>query len=218
MSPDDRKSDEPLLFDLPLKAPEDEGATPDKPHRERQPLVLEGLLGERPRPPSRAQRSRDAGRDTVEGPAGPRLTLVADRGAAREGIPPALPIGPRLAAGLLDLGVHALTFGLTLAGIRAMGARLEVVELPAMALFLLLFSLLYHVVPLAVWGRTPGMASVGLAARSEEDGPLSFGQAGRRWLGSLASALLLGLPILFAPRGRTLTDRLSATRLHRSQR
>ncbi|HUP42559.1 MAG TPA: RDD family protein, partial [Thermoanaerobaculia bacterium] len=81
---------------------------------------------------------------------------------------------------------------------------------PALVLFLLVFSFLYTVLPLAFWGQTPGMAWAGLVARARGYESLTFSQTGRRWLGGLLTAALLGLPALLAAGGgRSMADRLS---------
>ena len=80
-------------------------------------------------------------------------------------------------------------------------------------LLLLVFSLFYTVVPLAFWGKTPGMAAVGLACQAGDDLPLTFAEALRRWLGELVTVLLLGLPSLLAlgATRRSLADRWSGS-------
>ena len=82
---------------------------------------------------------------------------------------------------------------------------------PAVALFLLSFSFLYTVVPLAFWGHTPGMAWAGLDARGRDGEPLAFDQTARRWIGGILTLLLLGLPLLLAFGGRSLSDLLSGS-------
>jgi hypothetical protein len=96
-------------------------------------------------------------------------------------------------------------------GALGLGVALDTSEVPAFALFGLVFSFLYTVVTLAFWGSTPGMAAVGLVARSGRDQPLSFGQTGLRWLAGLATVALCGLPLVVALTGRSLADRLSGS-------
>ena len=92
-------------------------------------------------------------------------------------------------------------------------ARLRDIDLTGLAfllLFFLPFSFLYQVFPLAFWGRTPGMARTGLVARGRDGRSLTFGQAGLRWLASVLTVLLLGLPVLSTQlTGRSLADRIS---------
>ena len=82
---------------------------------------------------------------------------------------------------------------------------------PALALFLLSFSFLYTVVPLAFWGHTLGMAWAGLTARNRDGEPLTFDQTARRWLGGLLTLAILGLPLLVTGDRRSLTDLLSGS-------
>ncbi len=74
---------------------------------------------------------------------------------------------------------------LALLGVRGMGVRPSLADWPAFALFLLSFSFLYTVVPLAFWGHTLGMAWGGLTSRNRDGEPLTFDQTARRWLGGI---------------------------------
>jgi uncharacterized RDD family membrane protein YckC len=121
-------------------------------------------------------------------------------------------IGRRLAAGAADLLVHLAVAVLALAGCRYLGVVPALRDWPALAVFLLSFSFLYTVVPLAFWGRTLGMTWAGLTAESTEGEPLSFDQTARRWLGALLTLATLGLALLLALTGRSLSDRLSGSR------
>lgn len=117
----------------------------------------------------------------------------------------------RLLAGLADGVMHAAMVALGVIGARQVGVRPVLADWPGFVLFLLAFSFLYVVVSLAFWGHTLGMAWVGLSSRSRDGEALSFDQAVRRWLGGILSACLLGLPLLFAFRGRTLSDLISSS-------
>jgi uncharacterized RDD family membrane protein YckC len=121
-------------------------------------------------------------------------------------------IGRRLAAGAADLLVHVAVAVLALAGCRYLGVTPALRDWPAIAVFLLSFSFLYTVVPLAFWGHTLGMTWAGLTAESAEGEPLSFDQTARRWLGALLTLATLGLALLLALTGRSLSDRLSGSR------
>jgi len=121
-------------------------------------------------------------------------------------------IGRRAAAGAADLLVHVAVAILVLAGCRALGVMPAVADWPAFGVFLLSFSFLYTVVPLAFWGHTLGMTWAGLTAESNGGEPLSFDQTARRWLGALLTLATAGLPLLLALRGRSLADRLSGSR------
>jgi hypothetical protein len=148
-----------------------------------------------------------------------RPVPVASR-AAERGRPAPSPAGPapfraRLFAGLADLAVHVAVAALALLGARALGAAPALAQLPAFALLVVVFSLFYTVVPLAFWGKTPGMAAVGLACQAGDDLPLTFAEALRRWLGELATVLAAGLPGLLALGAgrRSLADRWSRSDL-----
>jgi len=127
----------------------------------------------------------------------------------------AAPFHARLFAGLVDLGVHVAVAALALGGARLLEVRPASAQLPAFALLLLVFSLFYTVVPLAFWGKTPGMAAVGLACQAGDDLPLTFAEALRRWLAELVTVAALGLPGLLALGGarRSLADRWSGSEL-----
>lgn len=143
------------------------------------------------------------------------LDLESRRGSGR---PPATPrpagsqpagIGSRLAAGIIDLIVHLALVGVLIGGSAMLGVELAARHWPAVGLVTLLFSFLYHVVPLAFWGHTPGMSVAGLRARTRDDQPLSMPQATRRWMALLLTVATAGLGVLLALGGRSLADRLS---------
>jgi uncharacterized RDD family membrane protein YckC len=121
-------------------------------------------------------------------------------------------IGRRLTAGGADLLVHVAVAVLAVAGCRYLGVFPAMRDWPALGIFLLSFSFLYSVVPLAFWGHTLGMTWAGLNAESLDGEPLSFDQTARRWLGMLVTLAALGLPVLLALTGRSLSDRLSGSR------
>lgn len=133
-------------------------------------------------------------------------------------IEPALPIEleerpanltDRLGAALLDLGVMAAVAIVLVLGAMLLGVSPRTDDWPLFFVPWLLFSFLYHVVPTAFWGRTPGMASMSLVARAADGGALSFGQALKRWLATLGTTALLGVPGLLALTGRSTADRVS---------
>lgn len=224
--------DEPSLFDLPLDnppaaaepSPRAEGkrrpSHREQPPHEPQPapaadasdalpdLPLE-LFEPAPEPPSAPRAVRRPERlepPAVEAAAGPLGPVEADRSAGG----PASP-GARLAAGAADLLVHAAVAVAVLVGARLLGTRPSLSDGPAVALFLLSFSFLYTVLPLAFWGQTLGMTWAGIASRSLDGEPLAFDQTARRWLGALLTLITLGLPLFLAPRGRSLSDLLSGS-------
>ncbi|HYO16532.1 MAG TPA: RDD family protein [Thermoanaerobaculia bacterium] len=211
--PDEDTNDEPLLFDLPL-------STPERPNA--------GEMGkvERRGPAERAPRTLREDR----APAPPELPLAAREEVRRGPTPvpspePAAPeeepeptsksgyagLGSRLAAGAADLLVHAAIAVVALAGIQMMGIRPAVADWPALLTFLLSFSFLYMVVPLAFWGHTLGMTWANITSRNPDGEPLTFDQTARRWLGSLLTTATLGIPLFVAGRGRSLSDWLSGS-------
>jgi uncharacterized RDD family membrane protein YckC len=80
-----------------------------------------------------------------------------------------------------------------------------------LAIVLLLFSFLYHVVPLAFWGHTPGMTVAGMRTRTLDARPRSLPQATRHWLALLLTVATAGLGVLLAFGSRSLADRLSGS-------
>lgn len=188
--------DAPFLFDLPLEGParEPEPAI----HHETAPAPLP----EPERPEKRApRRPRGLSELPVEEfhPAPRRVGKV--RGALRS----------RLSAGIADLVVHGALGVVAMVGARLLGARPGVDDWPAIAAFLLSFSFLYTVLPLAFWGQTLGMAWADLTSRNRDGEPLTFDQAARRWLGSLLTAGTLGLPLFVTAGRRSLTDLVSGS-------
>jgi uncharacterized RDD family membrane protein YckC len=127
----------------------------------------------------------------------------------------AAPFRGRLFAGRVDLAVHVGVAALALFGARLLGVPPALALLPPFAVLLVVFSLFYTVVPLAFWGKTPGMAAVGLACQAGDELPLTFAEALRRWVGELATVALVGLPGLLAlgASRRSLADRWSSSEL-----
>ena len=178
---------EPLLFDLPLGAPE-------RTERKR-PARVPAPPASLPLPVAESEPHVQDEEDE----------LVEETGEGYAGA------ASRLSSGAADLVVHVALGVVILLGCRAMGIRPTLAEGPAIALFLLAFSFLYHVVPLAFWGHTLGMAWAGITSRNLDGEPLTFDQTARRWLGSLLTTATLGLPLLLSRGGRSLTDRLSGS-------
>ncbi len=121
-------------------------------------------------------------------------------------------LGSRLAAGIIDLIVHGALLGILIGGSSRLGVAIGTRHAVPLAIMLLLFSFLYHVVPLTFWGNTAGMAVAGLRTRTLEDEPLSLSQAVQRWLALLVTAATLGVGSLIALSGRSFADRLSNSR------
>jgi len=121
-----------------------------------------------------------------------------------------VPLKVRLTAGLIDLGLMLGVMLVVWAGLWLLGIEIDLVARALVLVFLLPFSFLYQIFPLAFWSRTPGMARVGIIAKSRDGQALSFSQAALRWVGSVLTVMALGLPlILTATSGRSLADRLS---------
>lgn len=123
---------------------------------------------------------------------------------------PAPSLRARVEAGLTDLVAVVLVLLVTSVGLWWIGLDLRPALLVPLLLFLVPFSFLFEVFPLAFWGRTPGMARVGLVARNFDGRSLSFSQAALRWLAALLTVVTLGLPLmLIVATGQSLADRLS---------
>lgn len=192
------------LFDFPLDAegepsaidPESDSADEPAPRRTAKRRDSVPNLHLVPKPPAAAP----AAVPTV---VAPRI----DGGSS----PP--PLGRRLLAGAIDLGAQALAITIAFAGVRLLGVVPSAASTVPFALLALVFSFLYCVVPLAFWGRTPGMAMARAHARSLDDQPLSVGQTILRWLGALLTLTLAGLPALLAlVGGRSLADQISGSK------
>lgn len=197
-----------LDFDLPLrpKAPAgppgeiaDAGADPgDRAEARDLPLFPEA-----PEPPEEP---------SDEGASGePPEQAGASGGELEESVT----FGVRVLGALADLAVHGGVLVLAILGQSFLGLASSAQQAPAYAVFLLAFSFLYCVVPMAFWGQTPGMASLGLVVRAADGENLTFPQTALRWLAAVATLLFLGLPLLLATSGRSLGDRWSRSRTHR---
>jgi uncharacterized RDD family membrane protein YckC len=198
--------EEPLLFDLPLSAPgsrEEPDELPVTPRRS-PPEARRPAPAATPIAPARAGRSGPIPVPATEAEEDAEPATAAGEFAGG---------GKRLAAGLADLVVHAAIGVLALLGCRGLGVRPDLSEVPAFAAFLLSFSFLYTVLPLAFWGHTPGMAWAGITSHNapQNGEPLTFDQTVRRWLGAILTSALAGLPLLLAFGGRTLTDWISGS-------
>jgi uncharacterized RDD family membrane protein YckC len=202
--------EEPMLFDLPLSAPgsdEDPDEPPMRaPRQQRSESRRPAPESERSHETTRTERPRPVPVASTAPPAGP--PVANEEPAARgEFAGP----GRRAASGLADIVVHVAVAVVALLGCRALSVEADFREIPAFALFLLSFSFLYTVLPLAFWGHTPGMAWAAITSHNRDGEPLTFDQTVRRWLGGLLTMALLGLPLLVAPGGRTLTDWISGS-------
>ena len=133
---------------------------------------------------------------------GPRHQAGAQAGAT---------LGQRAGAGIADLGVCVAVAVVLFVALLAQGVQPELSDWPAGVLFLLTFSFLYAVLPLAFWGRTPGMALSGVRSSGRDGRPLTFRQAVLTWLGAVLTVALAGLPLLLALGGRSLSDLISGS-------
>jgi len=191
----DEDTEDQLLFDLPL----DPAAARNAQTRETRRTPV------RPRPESAPAPAPAPPRPLVIHEEEGDSTVSEEPAAARAGL------GSRLAAGAADLLVHAAVLMITLIGIRLLGVHATLADAPALGLFLLAFSFLYTIVPLAFWGHTLGMAWTGLTAQNRDGEPLTFDQTARRWLGGVLTLAAAGLPLLLALGGRSLADLLSGS-------
>jgi uncharacterized RDD family membrane protein YckC len=199
-------AEESPLFDLPLERPLAEPAPAVEIEQPRLPLTVA-------EDPHAAEPSeRDAPHD------GPLPVETPTAASRRRGGPAPVTLRQRAAGGVIDLGVCAAVLVLLLVALLAQGVRPEMADWPAGALFLLTFSFLYAVLPLAFWGRTPGMSLVGLRAASSDGGPLTFRQAVLAWLAAVLTVALVGLPLLLALGGRSLGNLISGSVTRRLRR
>ena len=188
------KPDEPLLFDLPLDVAAE---------RRRPPVAAERKRPAAPAPVSTATDALEQQEDAAEPPESGEPAVKTAAGGTGA--------GSRIAAGAADLLVHAAVAVVLLVGTRMLDVRPGLEDWPALAVFLVAFSFLYMVVPLAFWGHTLGMAWAGLVARNRDGEPLTFDQTARRWLGGVLTLGLLGLPLLLTGARRSLTDVISGS-------
>ena len=201
------EDEEPSLFDLPLEP--ERASRAERPPAPALPPDDDPLLPLAPPAP----RAVPAAKEPAPRPKPKRAAEPEELDA--EAIRDA-PIGapsakPRLLAGTADLLVHAAVAVAAVAGSRLLGVSPRPADWPAVALFVLVFSFLYTVLPLAFWGQTLGMAWARIAAQGKDGEALTFDQTARRWLGALLTAGTLGLPLLATNRRRSLSDRLSGS-------
>jgi len=208
---------EPGLFDLPLEP------VPEAARRSRgraTPPERGADLGELAVGPETLPLFSDEEIDRhldaeLESPAPEALDEIAPSRPRAVPDPPRSPETAHLAARFRatcgDLAVLAAAGLAAAVGARTLSAPVGVDQLAPLLLFVVVFSFVYAVVPLAFWGGTPGMIWAGLVARTSASEPLSFGQSVLRWFAGWATLGLLGLPGLLAVTGRSLVDRLSAS-------
>lgn len=191
----DTTTDSDLLFDLPLEIP---AAQRDQETAEvtRQGIefaeVQTPLVFESPNP-----------HETNETPAPAFAT----------GSPGEPSLGSRFSAAILDLGTLVAGLAVAVGGIIVLGVRPTLALWPPLVLFLLSFSFLYTVMPLAFWGKTPGMAYARIVCRGNNGLPLTIPQTVLRWVGLVVVYAGAGLPALLALSGVSLSDLLSGSRV-----
>ncbi len=138
----------------------------------------------------------------VESPVATPASPVAEAASA----------GVRLLASIVDLSIMlAMSISIWI-GLVFLGVETGSSTWPGVVLFLLSFSFLYFVFPLAFWGRTPGMSLLGLIARTPQNQPLTFLQTVQRWLAALGTIAALGVPLALLFSGDSLADRVSRSR------
>jgi hypothetical protein len=180
---DETPPEEPLLFDLPLEPPaRGEAARRPAPRAPRaEPLEEPSLpYDEQPqRAPRRRSATEEARLALLQAvPDPPAREDDAGEEADGDGRPR---LASRFAGGGADLLLHAAVGVASVAGLRfLLGVQPVLSDWPAVLLFLLSFSFLYTVVPLAFWGHTLGMAWAGLTSHNRDDEPLTFDQTVRR--------------------------------------
>lgn len=123
-------------------------------------------------------------------------------------------LGLRVQAGLADVAFIALVAAGTTVSLMVSGIVLSTTTLGGVLVFVLDFSFLYLLLPLAFWGRTPGMAWAGVRAIALDGGLLTFRRCAVRWFVGVLTVATGGLLALVALIGRrSLADRLSGSRL-----
>jgi hypothetical protein len=150
-------AEEGLLFDLPLDRTPADARVAEDAEQPALPLAEEQV----PQPPEEpAFDSRDDEPLPVDAP---------PAGARRPTTPPAgVTLRQRAAAGVADLGACAAVMVVLLVALLAQGVRPALSDWPAGALFLLTFSFLYAVLPLAAADVSPGgpqVAGIGVDGR-----------------------------------------------------
>lgn len=156
------------------------------------------------------------GKDLWEGlPEPPSGALRARRqGTATDAASGAAPLSRRVMAFVADVALVSLIVAGALLGAQLVtGHRPRLSGLPWAGAFAVYFSFFAVVLPLLLFGRTLGLALAGLRVREGENGHgLTLSEAAARWVGTLASAAAVGLPLLWTARDGelpTLADRLS---------
>jgi uncharacterized RDD family membrane protein YckC len=214
---DPHEGDEPSLFDLPLAPP-----SRDKP-KGRLDLPEASAAPPRPRPelplrptPAPAPVRRAATREEPAAASGSTPGSAVSTGSPGSPGADTARLRSRVAAGVADLVVHAALGVTAIAGSALLGVRPQTDQAPPVALFVLTFSFVYTVIPLAFWGQTLGMVWAGLVAQNRDGEPLTFDQSARRWFGQLLTLFTAGLPLIATGNGRSVADLLSGSETHQA--
>jgi len=145
-------------------------------------------------------------------------SVAAAAEARDEAGPSAAPLSSRAAAAAADAAVVLLlTAAAILAARWATGRTPTPAGLAWTAAFLVFLSFFAIVPPLVLFGRTVGMALADLAVRAESGSAgIDAAEASRRWAGTLATGLLVGLPLIWTAadaQAPTPADRFSGRAL-----
>ena len=149
----------------------------------------------------------------VSGPVAGTATAdsTAEAGAAA-------PLSPRWSAAAADAALVLLLTAIAILAARWVTGRTPVPAGMVWAGAFLVFLSFFAVVPaLVLFGKTIGMALAELSVRSEAGAAgIDAGDAARRWLGTLATGVAAGLPLIWTARDAhapTPADRLSGRAL-----
>jgi hypothetical protein len=135
-----------------------------------------------------------------------------------EAVPSAAPLSSRAAAAAADAAVVLLvTAAAILAARWATGRTPTPAGLAWTAAFLLFLSFFAIVPALVLFGRTVGMALADLTVRAQSGAAgIDAADASRRWAGTLATGLFVGLPLIWTAadaQAPTPADRFSGRAL-----
>jgi hypothetical protein len=200
--------EEPMLFDLPLDAPEPAD------RRARRPGVAAPIQVDLFTAVAEEEIEEDVELDENGLEPEAREILAApeiqvDRALGTPGGPVVAGVATRFLAGCADAVLHLGVLGGAYLGVLALDVEPSLTDWPAFATLLVAFSFLSSVVSLAFWGQTAGMAWRGLQTRDRLQRPLTFRQAALRWTGGLLTFVTAGLPLLLTLGGGSLADWLS---------
>ena len=140
-------------------------------------------------------------------PAGP--VEVAEVEPPREGT---APLRSRIGALAADVAfVLLLTAAPLLAATAGPARALSPEGLWFTGAFAIYLSFFATAIPLALFGKTVGMALTGLTARGDSEAPLTMRESSRRWIGTLIALAGLGIPLLIGrePGLPSVADRLA---------